>query len=191
MKSLKILGLLGAVIITAISFLSWWRSKPDAPSDEALEQGFNKHRPGLERLVAMMGEDSRAIAPTPPPESELGFSGASILRPQDVSAARWAEYEKLFNLADIKNGAIVGPNEFALVVYNWGISSGLSLAYLHCGQPDYGSLPTQPACVEKKDSGAGMYGRSKSYGYRYKKIAGDWFILQQSELLPSIDSSPD
>jgi hypothetical protein len=40
MKSLKILGLLGAVIITAISFLSWWRSKPHAPSDEALEQRF-------------------------------------------------------------------------------------------------------------------------------------------------------
>jgi hypothetical protein len=181
MKSLKILGLLGVVIITAISFLSWWRSKPHAPSDEALEQGFNKHRPDLERLVAMMGEDSRAIASTSPPESELGFSGASILRPQNVSEARWAEYQKLFSLAEIKNGAIVGSNEFALVVYSWGIlPSSLSLAYLHCGQPDYGSLPTEPACVEKKDSGAGMYGHSKSYGYRYKKIAGDWFILQQS-----------
>jgi hypothetical protein len=130
----------------------------------------------------MMSEDSRAIAPAPPPESELGFSGASILRPQNVSAARWAEYQKLFSLADIKNGAIAGSNEFALVVYSWGIfPSSLSLAYLHCGQPDYGSLPAEPVCVEKKDSGAGMYGHSKSYGYRYKKIAGDWFILQQSD----------
>jgi hypothetical protein len=184
MKSLKILGLLSVLIIAAISFLPWWRSKPHAPSDDAVEQGFKKHRPELERLVAMMGEDSGAITPTPFPQSELGFSGASILHPQSFSTARWAEYEKLFNRADIKNGAILGwrSNEFALVVYSWGkVPSSLSLAYLHCGQPDYGFLPTEPACIEKKDSGAGVYGRSTSFGYRYKKIAGDWFILQQSD----------
>ncbi len=181
MTSLKILGLLSVVIIVAISFLSWWNSKPHAPSDEVLEQGFKNHRPELERLVAMMGEDSGAIASTPH-QSELGFSGASILRPQSVSTARWAEYEKLFNRADIKNGALLGwrSNEFALVVYSWGkVPSSLSLGYLHCGQPDYGFLPTEPACIEKKDLGAGMYGRSTSFGYRYKKIVGDWFILQQ------------
>jgi hypothetical protein len=182
MKSLKILGLLGVVIITAIPFLSWWRSKPHTPSDEALVQGFNRHRTDLERLVAMMSEDSLTIASTPPAHSQLGFSGASILRPQNVSTARWAEYEKLFNLTDIKNGAMVGSNEFALVAYSWGsLPSSLSLGYLHCGQPDYGFLPAEPACVEKKDSGAGMYGRSTLYSYRYKKIAGDWFILQQSD----------
>ena len=182
MKSLKILGLLSVLIIAAISFLSWWRSKPHAPSDDAVAQGFKKHRPELERLVVMMGEDSGAIAPTPPPQSGLGFSGASILRPQSVSEARWAEYEKLFNRADIKNGAMVGSrsNEFALVVYSWGtLPSSLSVAYLHCGQPDYGFMPTEPACIEKKDDGAGMYGHSTSYGYRYKKITGDWYILRQ------------
>jgi hypothetical protein len=127
MKSLKILGLLG-VVITAILFLSWWRSKPHAPSDEALEQRFNKHRPYLERLVAMMSEDSRAIAPAPPPESELGFSGASILRPQNVSAARWAEYQKLFSLADIKNGAIVGSR--CLQLGNFPVKSQSRLSAL-------------------------------------------------------------
>jgi hypothetical protein len=184
MKWLKILGFLSVVIIIAISFLSWWNSKPHTPSDEALEQGFKKHRPELEHLVAMIGEDSRAIASAPPAQSELGFAGASILRPQSVPKARWAEYRKLFNRADIKNGAILGrrSNEFALVVYSWGnLPSSLSLAYLHCGQPDYGFLPTEPACVEKKDSGAGMYGHSTSFGYRYKKIVDDWFILQQSD----------
>jgi hypothetical protein len=184
MKSLKILGFLSVVIVIVISLLSWWKSKPHAPSDEALEQGFKKHRPELERLVVMMGEDSGAIASTPPAQSELEFAGASILRPQSVSKARWAEYEKLFNRADIKNGAIVGwrSNEIALVVYSWGnLPSSLSLAYLHCGQPDYGFLPTEPACIEKKDSGAGMYGHSTSFGYRYRKIADDWFILQQSD----------
>jgi hypothetical protein len=182
MKSLKILGLLSVLIIAAISFLSWWRSKPHAPSDDAVEQVFKRHGPELERLVAMMGEDSGAIARIPLPQSELGFSGASILRPQSVSEVRRAEYEKLFNRADIKNGAIVGSrsNEFALIVYSWGtLPSSLSVAYLHCGQPDYGFMPTEPACIEKKDAGAGMYGHSTSYGYRYKKIAGDWYIVRQ------------
>jgi hypothetical protein len=184
MKPLKILGLLSVLTIAAISFLTWWRSKPHPPSDDAVEQGFKKHRLELERLVSMMEEDSQVIAPNAPPQSELGFSGASILRPQSLSNARWVEYERLFNLADIKNGAIIAraSNEFALVVYSWGnLPSSLSIGYLHCGQPDYGYTPTEPACIEKKESGAGMYGHSTLYGYRYKKIAGDWFILQQSD----------
>jgi len=180
---LLVFGVLGAGVVAAI-LLVWWRSKPHEPSDLALERGFYRHRPELERLVAMMAEDSQMIAPSPPPESERGFSGDTILRPRNVSRARWDEYKELFSRADIKNAAVSGwkSNESALVVYSWGnFPSSESVGYLHCGQPDHGYAPAEPACIERKDSGVGMYGHSSSFGYRYKKIAKDWFILQQSQ----------
>ena len=37
-------------------------------------------------------------------------------------------------------------NETLLLVYTWGIvPSGLSVGYLHCGQPNSGYQPTEPA----------------------------------------------
>ena len=75
-------------------------------------------------------------------------------------------------------------NETLFLVYTWGIvPSGISVGYLHCGQPNSGYQPTEPACIERKDSGSGMYGHSTSYEYRYKKIAENWFILKQSEAI--------
>ncbi|MHB8503060.1 MAG: hypothetical protein ACYDCG_16755 [Candidatus Acidiferrales bacterium] len=183
MKWLKILGLVAVLIVGAIALLAWWVG-PHEPSDKTLEKQFYRQRPNLERLTGMLAEDPQMsrIAPDflwtqdsvawPRPESEWG-----------ISRVRWEEYKRLFRRAGVQEGANSEgkSKEAVLIVYTWGIvPSGVSVGYLHCGQPDHGSEPTEPACVERKDSGTGMYGNSTSYGYRYKKISGDWFILEQS-----------
>jgi hypothetical protein len=183
MKLVKIIGPIGVFIAIVISLLLWWVA-PHVPSDQALEKQFYRQRPSLERLTAMLAEDSRMtrIAPDflwtqdtaawPRPESNWG-----------ISRFRWDEYKSLFNQAGIAMGVENRGNskEAILIVYTWGIvPSGVSVGYLHCGRPDYGYLATEPACVEQKDSGSGMYTPSTSFGYRYKKITEDWFILEQS-----------
>jgi hypothetical protein len=183
MKFVKILGLVGVGIIAVISLARWWM-KPHQPSDQALVKRFYARRADLDRLVVMLGEDSQMsrIAPDflstqdsaawPRPESQWG-----------ISRVRWDEYKRLFNRVGIDDGAVSGgkSKDALLIVYSWGIvPSGFSVGYLHCGQPDYGFVPSEPACAEQKDSGTGMYGHSTSFGYRYRKIAEGWFILEQS-----------
>ena len=178
----KLLGIVLLVIVGAVSLLAW-RVGPHVPSDQKLAKEFYKKRTDLERLVAMLAEDSQMtrIAPDflwtedsaawPRPESQWG-----------ISRVRWDEYKSLFKRAGVDDG-IAGwrkSNETLFLVYTWGIvPSGISVGYLHCGQPNSG-YQHEPACIERKDSGTGMYGDSTSYGYRYKKIAEDWFILEQS-----------
>ena len=183
MKLLKILGLVVVSIVGTISLLAWGIA-PGEPSDRTLEKRFYRQRPDLERLTAMLAEDPQMtrIAPDflwtqdsvawPRPESQWG-----------ISRARWDEYKSLFKRAGVDKGAVrrEKSKEALLIVYTWGIvPGGVSVGYLHCGQPGYGYEPTEPACIERKDSGTGMYGHSTSYGYRYKKITDEWFILEQS-----------
>jgi hypothetical protein len=183
MQWLKILGLVLLIIVGAVSLLAWWVA-PHVPSDQKLVKEFYKKRLDLERLVSMLAEDSRMtrIAPDflwtedsvawPRPESQWG-----------ISRARWDAYKSLFRRAGVDEGTVGRgeSNETLFLVYAWGIvPSGTSVGYLHCGQPNSGYQSTEPACIERKDSGSGMYGHSTSYGYRYKKIAKDWFILEQS-----------
>ena len=183
MKILKLLGLVGVGIIIVILILWWWVA-PHEPSDQTLEKSFYRKRPDLERLVAMMEEDSRMTRVAseflwtqesfswPRPESEWG-----------ISRARWNEYRKLFDRAGIEKGAARrGRSEDVfLIVYSWGIvPSGFSVGYLHCGLRDHGGVHAEPACNEKKDSGSGMYPPSTSYGFRYRRITDDWFILEDS-----------
>jgi hypothetical protein len=183
MRWLKILGLVLLIIVGAVSLLAWWIA-PHVPNDQKLVQEFSKKRPDLERLVSMLADDSRMtrIAPHflwtedsfawPRPKSQWG-----------ISQVRWDEYKHLFRRAGVDEGTVGGgkSNETLFLVYTWGIvPSGISVGYLHCGQPTSGYQHAEPACIERKDSGKGMYGQSTSFGYRYKKITGDWFILEQS-----------
>jgi hypothetical protein len=183
MKLLKIVGIVCLGILTMVSLL-WWGCAPHQPSDQTLEKRFYKQRSDLEHLIAMMDEDWQmcSIAPNftyrqdnaawPRPESEWG-----------ISAERWNEYRKMFTQANFKEG-VTRPEKSSDVVvhvWSWGIvPSGTSVNYLHFGTPRNGYTNTEPPCLEKRDSGAGMYGSSSSYGYRYKKIAGDWYIYEQS-----------
>ncbi len=183
MKVLKILGLVGLVIVVTIAILAWAIS-PHEPSDQALEKQFYRNRPDLERLVTMLAEDSQMVRIAP----EFLWTQASVAWPLPeaqwgISRARWEQYKNLFDRAGIANGLVNRgrSKEAIFTVYSWGIvPAGFGVGYLHCGQPDKNDALTEPACIERKDSGKGMYGNSTSYGYRYKKITGDWFILEQS-----------
>jgi hypothetical protein len=182
MKLLKILGLVGLVIVATIATL-FWAISPHEPSDQALEQQFYRNRPDLERLVAMLAEDPQMIRIAP--SFLLPRDSSTWNRPDvhwSITQARWDLYRSLFDRAGIADGVVSNAtsNEVILLVYTWGIvPAGVSVGYIHCGEPNNGNAATEPACIERKDSGEGMYGKSTSYGYRYKKITGDWFILER------------
>jgi hypothetical protein len=181
MRLWRILVLTGLAALLVLSLL-WWGCGPVEPSDHLLALRFRVQRRGLERLVTMSDEDRQMsrIAPDflwtqdrlqwPRPESEWG-----------ISEARWDDYRKLFRQAHFPGGVIRGTTDTKVIVWVWGIvAGGVSVSYLHCGSPQNKSAPESPACAERKDAGAGMYGNSTSYGYHYKKLTDDWYILEES-----------
>jgi hypothetical protein len=183
MKFLKILGLLLAVFVVLLISL-WWACSPHQPSDAELERQFKKHRTDLDRLVEMMDEDWQMarIAPDftwrqdilawPRPESEWG-----------ISKGRWDDYRSMFRKVGAKDGTTrrQKSSDIIIDIWSWGIvPAGIDVGYLHCGQPRNGYAHTEQPCIENQDSGRGMHGQSTSYGYRYSKIAPDWYIYQES-----------
>ena len=182
MKLLKRVGFACISVLPAISLLCVGCGPPP-PSDEALEKRFQRQRPALEHLVAMMNEDSQMtrIAPDfiwnrdsvawPRPESEWG-----------ISAQRWNEYRKIFDEASFKQGTSRGADseDVLILVYTEGlVTSGSAISYLHCGPKAKQQAYAEPPCIDRKESGSGMYGKSTSYGYRYKKITEDWYVYEQ------------
>ena len=183
MKILKVIGLTCIAVLAVISSL-WWGCGPHRPSDESLEKQFTKQRPNFERLVKMMDEDWQMsrIAPDftwrqdtvawPRPESEWG-----------ISRDRWDDYRKVFRRVGAKDGTTRREKSSDIIVdvWSWGIvPAGVGVGYLHCGQPRNGYAHTEEPCSENQESGRDMHGHSTSYGYRYRKIAPDWYIYEES-----------
>jgi len=105
----------------------------------------------------------------PRPQSEWG-----------ISERRWDEYRKIFKRADIDDGVSRQGDDVKVLVWSWGIvPAGASISYLHCGSPPKESIFRDPACVERKETGTGMYGQSSSFGYRYKKLTDEWYVLEE------------
>jgi hypothetical protein len=183
MKLLKIFGL-GILAFLALIALLLWFIGPHQPSDRSLENRFYKQRPVLERIVAMMNEDAQMSriatdftwrqdsAAWPRPETDWG-----------ISRERWDEYRKIFDREGFKDGVSrnAKTGDVSIYVWSWGIvPAGTSLSFLHCGSIANEDRNSEPACVGRRSSGSGMYGTSTSYAYRFKKIAQDWYILEQS-----------
>jgi hypothetical protein len=169
-------------ILFVISLL--WLGCGTAPSDAWLEKRFYKQRSNLERLVAMMHEDSqidridsdfigkRDNGAWPRPEREWG-----------ISAQRWADYRKIFRQAGFTEGTsrAVGSDDLFVIVYTEGlVTHGSAIGYLHCGPKASQQTYVEPPCTERKASGSGNYAGAR-YRYRYKKLAEDWYIYQQSD----------
>jgi hypothetical protein len=180
MKVLKILGYTCSVVLVTISLL-WWGCGPHKPSDSALESRFKKQRADLERVVMMSNEDPqmsriatdflwrRDNAGWPRPQSEWG-----------ISEQRWDEYRKFFRQADFDSGVVRWGDDVKVIVWTWGIvPSGVSISYLHCGPSSKKAVSQDPACTQRNDTGTGKYGDSSSFGYRYKKLTEDWYILEE------------
>jgi hypothetical protein len=177
---MKIIGLICIGVLAVISSL-WWGCGPHRPDDALLEKQFSKQRRNFERLVKMMDEDSQMsrIAPDftwrkdnlswPRPESEWG-----------ISKQRWNDYKRMFAEVGLRDGTTRRENssDILLVVWSSGIvPSGVSISFLYCDPPRNGFRHTEIPCTEKKDSG-----RAEGNGntYRYKEIAQDWYIIEES-----------
>jgi len=167
-------------VLVLISSL-WWGCGSHRPSDEALEKQFNKQRPNFERLVKMMDEDwqmSRISSDFttrqdngswPRPESEWG-----------ISKQRWNEYNKIFVEAGLKDGTTRRENSSDVLLDVWSagiVPAGASISFVKCEPPRNGYGHTERPCREDRDSG-----RADGNGnaYRYKKIAQDWYLIEES-----------
>ena len=163
MRMLRILGYICVGLLVAFS-LVWWGLGPNKPSDSTLKSRFQKQRGDLERVVVMSAEDSQMsrIASDflwrqdnlswPRPQAEWG-----------ITEQRWDEYRRIFKQADFRDGVTRWGNDVKVGVWSWGtVPAGISVNYLHCGAPSKESVA---ACIERKDTGAGKYANSSSFGY--------------------------
>jgi len=182
MKYFRVFGVIAAVCVALLTGL-WWACSPHQPSDAELERQFVKHRSDLDHLTQMMDEDWQMsrIAPDftwrqdtvvwPRIESEWG-----------ISRERWDDYRNIFRKVGAKDGTTrrQKSSDVVIDIWSWGIvPAGVGVGYLHCGQSRNGYSHTEEPCIENRDSGNGMHGQSKSYGYRYRKIAPDWYIYEE------------
>jgi hypothetical protein len=180
MRVLKIAGYVCFGLLVTLSLL-WWGCAPHKPSDAALELRFKKQQPDLERVVMMSDQDpqmSRIAADFLWKQDNVGWP-----RPQSewgISEERWGEYRNIFKRADFGDCIIRWGNDVKVGIWSWGIvPSGVSVSYLHCGLPSKESASQDPACTQRKETGSGKYGKSSSFGYRYKKLTNDWYILEE------------
>lgn len=183
MKFSQILSLVLAAFVVLLMSL-WWAISPHQPNDAELERQFKKHQTDLDHLVEMMDEDRQMsriaadftwrqdTAAWPRPESDWG-----------ISRARWDDYRGTFRKVGAKDGTTRRQKSSDVIInmWSWGlVPSGVGVGYLHCGQPRNGYAHTEEPCIENRDSGSGMHGQSKSYGYRYRRLAEDWYIYEES-----------
>jgi hypothetical protein len=172
------------VCIGSLAFLSLlcWGCTPHQPSDQSLEQKFSEHRSDLEHLVAMMDEDRQMARITP--EFTWRQDNLAWPRPESawgISRKRWDDYRTIFSRAGFDGGTTRPQKSSDVIINDWSLGivpSGITVGYLHCGQPRNGYTTTEPPCSEKRDSGAGTRGSMSRY--RYKKLAEDWYIYEES-----------
>lgn len=168
-------------ILLTLSLL-WRGYGPIPPNGQLLELRFKKQRRNLERLVTMTDQDQQMSRIAPDfLHTQDSFSWPRRQSEWGISESRWDDYRKIFRQTHFGDGVIRGKTDLKAIVWSLGVvAGGVSVSYLHCGSPQNKSAPEDPACGERKTTGAGMYGDSVSFGYRYKKLTDDWYILEES-----------
>ncbi len=110
-------------------------------------------------------------------------------QPRGISDQRWNQYRDLFQRAGVAFiqgdsrggiGIVARPSiQFSIKALSLSYAGGTDVRYVHCGS----ERPTDPTkaylpCVERKESGESR----DDMWLRYKRIEGDWYILETSYL---------
>jgi hypothetical protein len=176
MKVLKIVAFTFMGIVELLVVL-WWIFHQ--PSDAELKWRFERQQTDLNRLVEMMDRDwhmSRIAQDFTWRQDNVAWPRAEA--EWGISKQRWDEYRRIFFWTGLEDGTSRSENssDIFVNVWSWGIvPSEISVGYLHCGAPRGGYVHTESPCIENHESGG-----STSGGYRYKRIAPEWYIYEQS-----------
>ncbi len=174
MKVLRIVGFtfMGIVELLAVLWLIFHK-----PSDAELKWRFERQQTDLNRLAEMMDQDrnmSRIAQDFTWRQDSLAWPRAES--EWGISKQRWDEYRSIFFWTGLGDGTARSKDSSDTIVFvwEWGIvPAEISVSYLHCGTPLRGYVHTESPCIENRESG-------RSEGYRYKRIAPEWYIYEQS-----------
>lgn len=162
---LSLLMIVGCLRLTAHFF-----GEEEHRSAKTMSQTFRSHRPGFERLVAMIREDSRKGLERVDHDWTWPENPSSI----GVSIERLDEYRRLFRGLGLSRGfsAFNKGIRIELIASSQGLTSaGSSKGYVHCTHP--------PGLVVKDlDSYRSPDGRSF---VAHQQIEGAWYMYYECE----------
>jgi hypothetical protein len=165
-----------------------WYSTP--PSDASLQRRFYQHRADLEQIVKMMEQEAHVetIAKNVITRDDDVMEWPRP-RTKGIPQQRWNQYRELFQRAGVAFtqgdsragiGIVARPSiQLSIEALSLSYAGGTDVRYVHCGS----ERPTDPEkaylpCVERKESGE--LGDHDHVWLRYKRIEGDWYILEAS-----------
>ena|SRR5436190_10901143 len=158
---------LGAGAAAASALFLLFACRPPHPTDAALRATFARHRLDFERLLGMFHGDAG-----------LTRVGSGFTRPEDpstvgVSAARLAEYHRLFGALGLADGIERGPGDEI-----WFRASSSGLAISGSGKGFVWTRSSPDPLVDRLDGYRSADGRSFT---AYSRIDGDWYLVYDFE----------
>lgn len=183
-----LLTVVGGVLLFVLMLVGagiWYRRPP---SDASLQRRFYEHRADLEQIVKMMEQETHVETIA----KNLITRDDDVMewprpRTKGIPQQRWNQYRELFQRAGVDFiqgdsrsgiGIVVRPSiQFSIKALSLSYGGGTDVRYIHCGS----ERPTDPTkaylpCIERKESGESRDDMS----LRYKRIEGDWYILETS-----------
>jgi hypothetical protein len=182
---LRVVGGVLLFVLLLVGVGIWYRTPP---SDASLQRRFYEHRADLEQIVKMMEQEAHVetIAKNVITRDDDVMEWPRP-RTKGIPQQRWNQYRDLFQRASVAFAQrdtwgdveiVARPaTEFSTDAASLSYVGGTALSYVHCGN----ERPTDPKkaylpCVERKESGEFR----DTVWLRYKRIEGDWYILESS-----------
>ncbi len=181
---LRVVGGVLLFVLLLVGVGIWYRSPP---SDASLQRRFYEHRADLEQIVKMMEQETHVETITKDSIIRDDDYLVSPRQPRGISDQRWNQYRDLFQRAgaafiqgDSRGGIgiVARPSiQFSIKALSLSYGGGTDVRYVHCGS----ERPTDPTkaylpCIERKEFGE----LRDDMSLRYKRIEGDWYILESS-----------
>jgi hypothetical protein len=181
---LRVVGGVLLFVLLHVGVGVWYRSPP---SDASLQRRFYEHRADFEQIVKMMEQETHVETITKDSIIRDDDYLVSPRQPRGISDQRWNQYRDLFQRAGVAFiqgdsrggiGIVARPSiRFSIEALSLSYGGGTDVRYVHCGS----ERPTDPKkaylpCIERKESGE----LRDDVSLRYKRIEGDWYILENS-----------
>ena len=181
---LRVVGGVLLFVLLLVGVGIWYRSPP---SDASLQRRFYEHRADLEQIVKMMEQETHVETITKDSIIRDDDYLVSPRQPRGISEQRWNQYRELFQRAGVAFtqgdprggiGIVARPSfQFSIKALSLSYAGGTDVRYVHCGnEPATDPTKAYLPCVERKESGE----LRDHVWVRYKRIEGDWYILESS-----------
>jgi hypothetical protein len=181
---LKVVGGVLLLVVLLVGAGIWYRTPP---SDASLQRRFYEHRADLEQIVKMIEQEVHLETITKESIIRDDDYLVSPRQPRGISEQRWNQYRELFQRAGVAFtqgdprggiGIVARPSfQFSIEALSLSYAGGTDVRYVHCGnEPATDPTKAYLPWGERKESGE----LRDHVWVRYKRIEGDWYILESS-----------